>query len=54
MKNIKKACIDKEITMTELANRLGVSRESMYYKIKIKDKKTLKEIEKILKINLQL
>jgi len=54
MKQIKKTCIDKDITLTKLSNKLGISRESMYYKIKNNDKKTLKAIEKILKINLQL
>lgn len=45
---IKIKCINKKFTMTELAMKLGISREYMYRKIKNKDVDFLKKIEKIL------
>ncbi|MCS5420288.1 MULTISPECIES: hypothetical protein [Psychrilyobacter] len=45
---IKIKCINRGLTMTELAMKLGISREYMYRKIKSKDNDFLKKTEKIL------
>jgi DNA-binding phage protein len=45
---IKIKCINKDLTMTELAVKLGISREHTYRKIKSIDIDFFKKIEKIL------
>lgn len=49
-KFIKKKCIDENLKINDLADALGVSRQTMYYHINKKNKKFLTEIEKILNI----
>lgn len=48
LNKIKIKCINKGLTMTDLALKLGISREYMYRKIKNKDTDFFKRIEKIL------
>jgi len=48
LNKIKIKCINKGLTMTELAIELEISREYMYRKIKKKDVDLFERIEKIL------
>lgn len=48
LSKIKIETIQKGITMTELSNQLGISREYMYRKIKSQDNDLLERIKKIL------
>lgn len=52
LKELKKACIDKDTTITQLAKQIGCSTEAVYYflrgKIKNPRKKFVEYINKIL------
>lgn len=48
LKEIKIKAISKDLTMKELANKLGVSKEYMYRCIKKDHEKTMEKIKKIL------
>ena len=49
-KFIKIRCIEKNIKINQLANKLNMSRQLMWHHIKKKNKEVLKQIESILKI----
>lgn len=49
-KFIKIRCIEKNIKINQLANKLNMSRQLMWHHIKKKNKEVLKKIESILKI----
>lgn len=49
-KFIKIKCIEKNIKINELANKLNMSRQLMWHHIKKKNKEVLKQVESILKI----
>lgn len=49
-KFIKIRCIEKNIKINQLANKLNMSRQLMWHHIKKKNKEVLKQVESILKI----
>ena len=49
-KFIKIKCIEENIKISQLANKLNISRQLMWYHIKKKNKEVLKKVENILKI----
>ncbi|MCL4591394.1 hypothetical protein [Fusobacterium nucleatum] len=49
-KFIKIKCIEQDIGITTLANKLHMSRQLMWHHIKKKNKEVLKQVESILKI----
>jgi hypothetical protein fulcA4_13142 len=49
-KFIKIRCIEKNIKINQLANKLNMSRQLMWHHIKKKNKEVLKKVESILKI----
>ena len=49
-KTILKKCIDKDMTTTSLADKLGVSRQVMWLRVKKYDLETFSKIEKILEL----
>ena len=49
-KFIKIRCIEKNIKINQLANKLNMSRQLMWHHIKKKNKEVLKKVENILKI----
>lgn len=46
--DIKILCLKKNITMSDLSKKLGISREWMYIRIKQQHTETLNKIKKIL------
>ncbi len=50
IKTIKMEALKKDLTLTEISVRLGISRENMYHHIKKGNPKVLREIEKILSL----
>lgn len=49
-KFIKIKCIEENIKISQLANKLNMSRQLMWHHIKKKNKEVLKKVENILKI----
>lgn len=49
-KFIKIRCIEENIKINQLANKLNMSRQLMWHHIKKKNKEVLKKVESILKI----
>jgi len=50
LKLVKLKALEKDFTLTELAFKVGISRENMYHHIKNNNKEILLKIEKILEL----
>ncbi|MGB6128613.1 MAG: hypothetical protein WBG30_07680 [Psychrilyobacter sp.] len=50
LKLVKLKALEKDLTLTELASRVGISRENMYHHIKNNNREILLKIEKILEL----
>lgn len=47
LKQVKLQCLEKNITISELARRLKISRTWLYNRIEKNDPKTMQDLEKI-------
>lgn len=52
LNKVKIICIEKQLSISELAKNIGVSRVTLYNKLKIADKKMLEKIENYLDVKL--
>lgn len=50
LKLVKLKALEKDITLTELALKIGISRENMYHHIKKNNNTVLLKIEKVLRL----